>query len=569
MSAFYGFAILVASWPVPMQFASRVLGDERSGAWRTLWAHWWTRSRLARDGAWPLDAPEIAYPRGGSFSSIAPINDLLSLPVQSIGLVEAYNFVVYFHWLLACVGAYVLARVVGLRPSAALVCGVVFGFNGFLLSYGLGSAVVETNTQGWIPLFLASMIWLIRSPSPIKGALCGLLFAICGLCSLYWALIAGLLAPVIAVPYLVDRARSGKPLRPALVASAFAIVVAIVVFAPLGGALMGTYGGTDALLQDYSIRKQSFIRPEIMQSLAHDFATVAGYLLPGDGELAVHADMDRLMQTTYLGWIALLLAVFGVVRGRFRWAAVGVAGLILSLGPFAFVTADAWREDPVWWWVSLRALVPPTKMVTSYVRFSVFAFLGMGILAGSAIQRLPRWHGVAGTLVAVGIVVEAFLFSPAVLPIPSAHAQVPRVSLELAVLPEVGAVLDWPQRYPGESVEVSRYFYYQSVHGRPIPYDFAPTSYMPGPIESNPFFLELERVSFGEDYVTTAPDALEDVSIHRGLADLEDMGFAYLVVHSSFVAEDRRELLVGWLDATLTRVAAWDGDFVYIIESST
>ncbi|MCP4804146.1 MAG: YfhO family protein [Proteobacteria bacterium] len=568
---FYALALCAASWPVPVELATRVVGDERSGAWRTLWAHWWTKFRILQDGSWPLDATEIAFPRGGAFSSIAPVNDAVSLPLQVfLELVPAYNGVVYFHWMLACMGGWWLARACGLKPGGALLAGTIFGFNGFLLSYGLGSAVVETNTQGWAACFLAAMVWLVRRPGPLPAVATGVLFAITGLSSFYWALIVGLLTPVVALPALLDRRRRGEKLGPAIVAALASILVAAAVFTPFALALLDTYGAEDALLHDYSVRKQSFVQPEIMTGLAHDFATVTGYLVPGPARLKVHADMDRLTQTTYLGWAALMFAVFGFRRGVRRWAVVGFIGLVLSVGPFVFVDSTSFLDNPVWWWVSLREWVPPSKMVTSYVRFSIWAFLGLGVLAAAAVDRLgsarSRWT--VGVLASVAVVGEAFLLSPAVVPIPSAPAVVPEVSRQLATLPREGAVLDWPQRYSGEKVELSRYFFYQSAHARPIPYDFAPTSYMPGPIESNPFFLALEIVTFGQDYETMGSRELADLPIRRGIADLDDMGFAYVVLHTGFVEPSRQELVTGWLDMWLERVGMWDGDVIYSLDAT-
>jgi hypothetical protein len=551
VAAWYLFWIGVFTWPVLLEPGHLIIGEEHSGAWRTLWAHDWTRTRLQTDGSWPLSAPEISFPRGGPFCSIAPLNDFLALPlIERFGLVQSFNLLVVFHILLACTGAHALARTLGCSIGASLVAGSVFGFNTFFLTYSVSSAVVETSTIGWIAWFFVAMVRLIKKPGIFDAIAAGVLFAAAGLASFYWALMVTLMVPLIALPGLHQRHVEKKSLKSIKLWGfiALSIVVATSIFMPLAADLMATYMDTGGVLQDYADRKQALLKPETLSSLGHDFATSRGYLIPGKEELVVHEDMDRLVQGTYAGWLALVLAGMGLGRGRLRWGGLALAGLVLSLGPFLFVSLDSWRSEPVIWWLWLRDLVPPIRMVTSYVRFSVFFFLGLGVLAAFGSDRLaerirprlsagafPVYALLIGLSVSTGVLYEQARFSPVNYPLPSSRAEVPEASLVLATLPKPGAVLDWPQRYPGRSVEVSRYFYYQSVHGRPIPYDFAPTSYMPGLIESNPFFARLERLSYGAEYNSGAWNIETWLPMEFGIQDLDDMGFSYLVIHTRYL----------------------------------
>jgi hypothetical protein len=71
-----------------------------------------------------------------------------------------------------------------------------------------------------------------------------------------------------------------------------------------------------------------------------------------------------------------------------RWLALALAGALLALGPFVFLNPGAWRSAPVFYWVWLRDLIPPVRMITSYVRFDVFASLGLAVLAALGADRL-------------------------------------------------------------------------------------------------------------------------------------------------------------------------------------
>ncbi|MCP4917676.1 MAG: hypothetical protein GY913_12190 [Proteobacteria bacterium] len=573
--ALYGLALVVLTWPVWLSPSSRVVGADDSGVWRAMWANDWTASRLLSDGAWPLTSTEFAFPRQGPFSSIAPVNDLLSLlPQLLFELPTTHNLLALFHVLLACTGGYALARRLGATRDGSLVGGGVFGLNAFLLSYGLASGVVETWSAGWIAWHVVALLTLIERPRVSTAIAAGLTFTALGASSLYWALLTSLLLPLIALPMAWPALRDPARRRGFLLHAGLAVGVAALTLGPIVAMLLGTYTADEAVLLNYADRKQQLLPAGVMAGMAHDFATVSGYFVPGETALAVHDNMDRLVQTTYAGWLALGLAAAGLERGRWRWLAlVGVAGLF-SLGPYLPLSPQHYSGQPVWFWSVLGGLLPPVRMITSYVRFSVFVFLGLGVLSAFGTDRLlARLRGggrslrLAGAAVLALVVAETALFSPVPFPLPWANASVPEVSQLLVELPAAGAVLDWPQRYPGRTTEISRYFYYQSVHGRPVAYDFAPTNYMPGPVEGNAFIARMERTTYGETYQSGAwtPESMGSPLV--GAAQLADMGYAYLVVHLEHVPADRAPLLLGFLDATLELEAETADGLVYRLDS--
>jgi len=582
-AAFAWFVALaiVVTWPAVLQFDTVVVGGDRSGVWRTVWAHFWTLDRLRADGAWPLDAPEIAFPRGGAFSSIAPVHDALSLPLQlTVGLIPAFNALVLGHFVLAAVGAWALARSAGVGNGGSVVAGTLFGFNSFVLSYGVSSAVVETTTGGWCALFLLAAVRLVRAPGFGTALVAGLAWAVMGLSCLYWSAMMTLLAPLFVTAIVLPGGAllSPPPVTPAPLWRRAAFValgggLAAAFFLPPAFALLGTYAADTGLLSGYADRKQELLDPSVMASLPHDYATLVGYLLPGDGALVRHVDLDILQQTVYAGWVALALAWFGWGPGTRRWGVLAALCALLSLGPFAFLSPTSASTTAMPWWTWLREVLPPIRMVTSYVRFSLFAYLALGVLAGAGAERLAalireRWgvRAPVGALAALLLVVELATIGPAPLPIATADATIPPAAYALAELPRAGAVLDWPQRYPEGRSEVSRYFYWQATHGRPIPYDFAPSGYLPSAIESNPFYAELERRTYGNTYDSGAWDAGSNDAAFTGAAEAAADGFAYLAVHASLIAPSQQEAVFVWLDARLPLVERFeDGSSIYDI----
>lgn len=583
LGAFAWFTGVAAAicWPGVRDLDGVVIGDDRAGVWRTVWAHAWTRERLLRDGAWPLDAPEIAFPRGGAFSSIAPVTDALSLPLQYVfGLVPAFNLLVLGHLVLAGMGARALARAVGVSEAGALLAGTVFAFNSFVLSYGVSSAVVETTTAGWCVVFLVAAIRLVRHPGARSAVWAGLAWAVMGLACLYWSAMMALLAPLFVLAAVLPSGPGLAPPPPdssSLLRRLVWIVVgagfAAAFFLPPAFALLGTYDAGTGLLSGYADRKQDLLDASVMASLPHDFATLVGYLLPGESAMVRHEDLDILRQSVYAGWVALLLAWIGWGTGARRWGVLAAGCALLSLGPFMFLSGTSASAEALPWWNVLRELVPPIKMVTSYVRFSLFAYLALGVLAGIGADRIGRWaaerYGVrapVGALAAALVLFELATIGPVPLPVPFADATIPEASQALATLPRRGAVLDWPQRYAEGRSEVSRYFYWQWVHHRPIPYDFAPSGYLPTAIEANPFYAELERRTYGDGYDSGAWTADSNDAAFFGAAAVATEGFAYIAVHAPLIAPERLDGVLAWLDARLPVVARFpDGSAIYDI----
>lgn len=567
------------TWPVAANLGTMIVGNDRSGPWRTVWAHEWTVRRLTETGTWPLDAPEISYPGGGSFSSIAPVHDAIGVPLQLMfGLVPTFNLLVLGHLVFAAMAAWAFARTVGLGYGGALVTGTIFGFNTFVLSYGVSSAVVETTTGGWCALFLVAAVRLVRAPRFSTALTAGILWALMALACLYWSVMMALLAPLFVVaavlaggPFLTPPPIVVTPLWKRAAYVTLGGVFAAALFLPPAMALLGTYDAGTGLLAGYAERKQEMLDATVMAGLAHDFATLVGYLVPGRDALVEHIDLDVLRQTVYAGWTALLLAWVGWGTGTRRWGVLAVGCAVLSLGPFVFLSATSYRETVAPWWELLREVLPPIRMITSYVRFALFAFLALGVLAGAGVERIVAWGrarwGVTlpiGVLAALLVSAELWTVSPVSLPVPTADATIPEASRRLATLPRPGAVIDWPQRYAGTRSEVSRYFYWQSVHHRPIPYDFAPSGYLPTWLEANAFYAALEKRTYGQDYDSGAWTEDSDDAVYVGLARVAAQGFAYLVVHASLIADERKESLFTFLDARVPLVERFpDGTAIY------
>ena len=109
-------------------------------------------AELLRAGEWPLWNPWLH----GGMPFAADIMNSAFYPAQLLYLVlpaeRALSVEIAAHVVLSSLAAYALARVLGLRPAAACVSGLVYGYCGFTLSQA--NLLLRLLAQPYIPLFL-------------------------------------------------------------------------------------------------------------------------------------------------------------------------------------------------------------------------------------------------------------------------------------------------------------------------------------------------------------------------------------------------------------------------------
>ena len=571
------FSVIVAAlcWPVIEGRGARLLGDELGSSWRALWTGQRTLVSLEAGLGWPTEARDLAAPVGGHFVSPSPLFDALTLPLrQVLGPVSAFDVLAMAHLLLAAVGGFWLGRMAGLREQGALVSGTVFGFNALLLSAGAASGAPEVLGMAWVPFALGSLVWLLRAPGPLPALAVTASVALMGLADLHLALFAPLVAPVLVAPWLlgqglIARDAPGRAGRSVLWV-ALGIGAAALLTGQLLGPLVTTLIDPDALLPPGGLSPEHLPSPEDLGQSLSGFATLAGALLPGSSYVSHRGGAAVCTVAIYAGWLSLGLAAAGARVGRLRWLALALLGLILAMGPYLLVTPDGWRPVPVAWWTWLAQTFPPYALTQSYVRAMAFAYAGLAVLAGAGAELLFEQSGRrvwVPWLASAAIMAETLAFSAVPTPLPSASVWIPGAVTRLRSLPREGAVLDWPQREGSATDEIPRYLYYQLWHGRPIFTDLA-SGEGPTGLESNPFFAELERLTYGETYRSPAWSAATSMPIYEGVSAMQGMGYVYVVLHPWHLAPDRRERVAQWLAATLTVASQEDdGSAVYALRA--
>lgn len=514
---------------------ARVLGHPESDVWKHLWGTWWMRSELLA-GRFPTWTDLQNFPDGGSLYVIDPLNALLGTVLQGwLGLVEAYNAVLAFQVLAAAMAAWALARWLTGDPRAALVAGAGYGFSPFLLSSGVSSGIAETANLAWLPLAALGLLIGLSGRGGTALAAAGLALAAFG--SWYFGMTAAVFGILLALwtwwrgrPPVPD-----PPEKPAWRGPVSACLIAAVLVLPFAVLFAQSLRGKGSLLARIDVTQR--LEASSLEFLHRsggfkNDADLLAYVAPGKSRISNADDVDRRLKSVYAGWLILALAVVGIAKAgawtRF-WAFAGAVMLLLSTGPFLFVAPDVGLPSP---WNPIYMLayhaLPGFRLMHIVDRLSVGVQLCACILAAAGLARLlPR--GAAGWAAGVGasilVLAEVALLSPVPWPIPTTPAAVPPEVRALASLPGRHGVIVLPLNRVQASLQPGEYFYWQTVHGKPMP--TALTTRFPTAMMENPLIGALYLC---EDPAYGVPPPAE--ALLPGLEALRAHGFGWILVRA-------------------------------------
>lgn len=533
---------LAAAWgflgPALASGGATVLGHPESDVWKHLWGAWWMRTELAA-GRFPAWTDLQNFPSGGSLYVIDPLNALLSAPLQgALGLVQAYNAVLAFQVVAAAMAAWALARWLTGDSRAALVAGTAYGFSPFLLTSGVSSGIAETANLAWLPLAILGLLMGLTGRGGVAYAVAGLALAAFG--SWYYGMTAAVFGLLLGL-WTWWRGRApvpDPPERTVWTVPVTACVVAMVLVLPFAVQFARSMRGDDSLLARIDVTER--LSSDSLEFLHRsggfkNDADLLSYVMPGKAWVSNADDVDRRLKSVYVGWLVLLLAGVGLWKGggwaRF-WALAGGVMLLLSIGPFLFVTPTvglpgAW--NPVY--MLAYNLVPGFRLMHIVGRLSIAVQLCACVLAAVGLARvLPR--GATGWLLAVGastlVLAEVALLSPVPWPIPTASAAIPPEVRSLAEKPGRKGVIVLPLNREQYSLQPGEYYFWQSVHGKPMPITLTtrfPTEMMEHPLVGALYLCE--DPAYGDP---PPPDALRP-----GLASLREAGFGWFMVETSLM----------------------------------
>jgi hypothetical protein len=552
------------TWPAVLRPTEVLVGHPGNDAWNHVWGYWWVAEELLA-GRWPGHTVLLSHPTGGSLYFIDTTQAVLTLPLQLIGgPALAYNAAVIGGLALAGLGAWLLTRrLTGDAVTAAFAL-VVFESSPHLLGQAY-NGISETVCAGWLPLTLWALTKVFDRPTPLRALGLGMLGGITMLTSWYYGLFAALGGLALVAwqaatqAYAVDWRRT----LPALGASA---AVALVIISPLLGLFRGSLEAEDALVT----RDPEFVRASLMNHNITDLVAIfKPSKVPSPDLLELYG--EQLIIVTYVGWVALLLAGAAVVMTRRRrewspWVVLGLVFLLFALGPYLNVGGEyvelGGRRIPLPF-LALFELFPVFDRISHPFRFVLGFTLTIAVVASHGLRHLLRRLDTPRRLAAVGglslvVLAEVALGSPARLPIPTSDAHIPQAYVDMVEDDVPGAVLDLPMTVP--NLERAVYTWYQSAHGRPVPWGL--NDPMPRALLDNRLTAALIRLEAVRAH-TLAPHLPELDLVVAGRLLARD-GYRYVVVHEDLYPDFKRANVEAVLTGVFGEPRAYPDDGIKV-----
>lgn len=570
---------LVATWPAIGHPAGTVIGDGQSDMWKHLWGYWWFGNALFVEKEIPLFCSLLNYPQGGYLYFADPLTALMSLPLQGIlGLVVSYNLIIVLQLVGGCLAAWLLARDLGLEGPPAVLSGVVYGLSPYALSYCVGSGVSETANLAWLPLYVLFLLRVLRGGTTSDAVAGGVFLFLTAFSCWYYAEFALVLTALVLIfggearfsdlP-LTRRFRFSQRFGPLAVllqavrsqdhalrlrrVGPVALVALALTFPAASTFWQVIHNPFNIVMPAHApVRSQetytSYLGDGWWSVDQHgnrghfNFATLSGFFRPGKGNAVVTLSIDRLTRVCYLGFLVLGLAATGLLLaapGR-RWALAFWGGttaffLFMSLGPRIYLYPDPSSPSiGSWPYLAVYHTFPLFKQVAHPFRMLVVAHLGLALLAGFGLARLRERFPAGPTALfwaASGLVLlETLLVSPTPFPMPVASARVPGIYSVIQEIDGRGAVWDFPSERPGTMLVPSEYYYYQTVHGKPIPY--RTSGVLSEALVQNKLHQALNTMVRGDGNTEMLPEL-----IREGARQLRDLQVQFLILHRDILGE--------------------------------
>ena len=361
----------------------------------------------------------------GSAMLAAPVIWITNNPMLALNLLALASIP------LSAYGAYFLARRLGLSQTAAILCGLIFGFSPPRF---LRLDQFHLTTIQWVPYALAYLHGYFRTGAKRELRLAVAFFSLQALTSGHGG--AMLLLGVLLV--VGERLLRGEPIALARRARDFGVIGAlmlvppVLIYLPYRAARVEV--GLTRVLDDWSVPTSSFF------SSGSHFQTWLISRMP-DWAWLKH-EPDALLFPGILP-IALAAAAF-LVRSRppsgtrgadYRWLYLAVVLVTLW-----FAIAPPYG---VWRWVYW---LPGLNFVRVPSRFMLLGVLGLGVLAGLGFDRLMAARPAVGKTPAAVVIGLLMLGEFSVLPLDWQPYRVdpPSVDTWLATQPKPFAVVEVP-----------------------------------------------------------------------------------------------------------------------------
>ena len=495
-------AACVFTWPLVLH-PQALLGAEASSPdpALNLWALGWDLHVLSTHPGWLLSGrvfnANIFHPAPHTlaYSDHLLLQALAISPVYALtrDLVLCYNLLLIVSLTLTALAMHALARALTGSDRAAYVAGLIFGFAPYHFTHLIH---IQLQALYFLPLSFLFLHRVLDAGRRRDTVLLGLVLGLQAISSIYYGVIGGIGIACAALGSIVLKGRLAdwRLMRRLLVSAAIGLMVMLPFAIPY--ALVQRETGAGRTLSE-ATSNSAVLRSYLQAPVMNVVYGRTGFFRPEAGSRS-----DGPEQALFPGFCALLLAFAGALaappgsrRNAVLYAALGLVGVILSLGPEGI--------RPLY--TTLAQLLFGMTAIRAPARFSVLTLCAIAVLGALAIRSLELRRARSGALVALVLGVISLEYFNGWIQFPPAPALTSNAGRWLRDQPGPGAVMCVPMGLFSGNTPCML----QSLeHGRPIVNGYSGLR--------PPFFEALT-------------DVLSRLPAAEALLTLRDLGVEYVV----------------------------------------
>ncbi|MBM75694.1 MAG: hypothetical protein CMK59_09860 [Proteobacteria bacterium] len=478
------FALAIAcTWPTILHPTELVVGDPQSDIWSHLWGYWRTERDFLGRGVLPYDEPFLNYPYGGTLYHVDLLNSLYMLPLTAlVGRIAAFNMLVWIQLGFAGLTMHLLLFELTKREKESVFFALLFVLSPFVLSFVLGSGVSERLHFGLLPLYFLFLRRLGQGVGIHCALFCGLTFALATLGCWHYGLFLFQMTAFWGLYRMIAYPNRLKTIFTQLVPVALFCAASALPIAQLASG-SAKVGERDSFVQREHMLFWDGSVPLFPQNT---FSLMDFFRVGADG-LYTQSYFDELQLTVYMGLVLPVLMLLGFFYRETRFFALaGCAFATLSLGPKVHFD-DGIFVTYSWFYHFLTMVSPYMSGLDEPFEHSLPQRLFMILAAVGVLVRWSKnWRGVSWLFAAV-LFFESVFLTPSELPI--AHSEAKAHSFYNMIEQQDGefAVMDFPTRRMGTALFPGEYFYFQTIHKKPIPH-----AVDAGWLREDPLWMELD-----------------------------------------------------------------------------
>ena len=197
LAACVGYAALVCvlTWPLPVRMTTHLTGSPSGDTGVYVWNLWVFGRELLHNGRAPFSTDYVFAESGTvdlSLHNYTPLAGLIAAPfLGPLGIVGSFNMVLLIAMMTSAVGAFALARQLGLSPRSAWVAGALFIAAPALTARA--TAHFSLVAAAPLPFFAAALLRTLERRRRVDAVFLGALVATATYCDAYYGIYATLM----------------------------------------------------------------------------------------------------------------------------------------------------------------------------------------------------------------------------------------------------------------------------------------------------------------------------------------------------------------------------------------